>query len=116
MKQKSKKQVSKKRSEFRHHKVELINSKGKKINRLHPAYVLLEKGNIYIYVSLTHASKVNGLLVIKLKKNPNPKDKNDSYVVVDVSEDTKDRFGKRHKDWKIYDEDDLKIREMINKK
>ena len=116
MKRKSRNQQIKKKKEFRFHKVDLIDALGNITKIWHPAYVFLEKGNIYIYVSITHSSNIDSGIVIKLRKNPNPKDGKDSYWVVDIKEDTKDRFGKRRKDWKMDEEDDKDIRNVYKKR
>ncbi len=116
MKQKSKKQVLRKKKEFRFHKIEKINDKGAKTKKWHPAYVFLEKGNIYIYVSLTHSNNIDNLILIKLRKNPDPNDERDSYWVVEIKEDTKDRFGKREHGWDIDDLDDKDIRNEYEKR
>ena len=116
MKRKSKNQQIKKKKEFRFHNIELNNINGVKTKIRHPTYVFLEKGNIYIYISITHSSSVENKIVIKLRKNPNPKDNKDSYWVVDVKEDTKDTFSKRQKEWSMDDEDDADIRAEYKKR
>ena len=116
MKKKSKKQIVRKRKEFRYHTIPVSKSNGTITNIKHPSYVFLEKGNIYIYISITHADNVDGAIVIKLRKNPNPNDKRDSYRVVEIKEDTKDRFGKRLKKWVMDIEDDQDIREECKKR
>ena len=115
MKKQSKKRIKKKK-DFRFHNVELFNKKGKKKTLRHPAYVFLEKGNIYVYVSITHSRNVDGVIVIKLRKNPNPKDTKESFRVVGAKEDSKDRFGKRQKGWKMDDKDDSEIRDEYKKR
>ena len=42
-----------------------------------------------------HSKSVEGAIVVKLRKNPNPKDNWESYRVVSIKEDTKDRFGSK---------------------
>ena len=116
MKQKSNKQVIKKKSEFRFRKIETINKRGRKRMIRHPTYIFYEKGNLYIYVPLTHSSKVTNRVVIRLRINPNPRDPQLSYRVKEVSEDTKDRFGRRRKGWKMDKQDDLDIREEYKKR
>ena len=112
MKTKNKKVVAKRRKDFKYHGVLTKNLKGKTKKLFHPAYVFLEKGNVYIYVSLTHSEKIGKCLLIKLKRNPNPKDNKDSYFIAEVKEDTKDRFGHTEKDWEIDPEDDALIRKL----
>lgn len=97
MKRKSKKQIIKKKNEFRYHNVVIINEFGKEIKIRHPSYVFLEKGNVYIYVSITHSKNIENYIVIELRENPNPKDKNKSFWAAEIKEDTKDRFGRRQK-------------------
>ena len=112
MKKKSKKAILKSRKQFRFKKIMI---KGNKIMR-HPAYIFYEKGNVYIYVNITHSSIVNGKIVIKLRKNPNPNDKDNSYYVEEIREDTKDSFGKRLHGWKLNSLDDAEIRELYKKR
>lgn len=115
MKPKSKKQKARRLKEFRFHKVEVLTTKKTNVIR-HPAYVFLEQGNIYIYVILTHSSNVNNSIVIKLKKNPNPKDERDSYFVDEIKKDTKDTFGRRMRKWKLDKDDDELIRNKYKKR
>ena len=116
MKPKNKNQIAKKKKEFRFHKIEIVKNKSKISKGWHPAYVFLEKGNVFIYVLLTHSDSIENGIVVKLKKNPNPKDDRESYYVAEIKEDTKDRFGRRHDDWKITNEDDLAIRNLFDNK
>ena len=111
MKTKSKNQNPRNKNEFRYHDVIAKNNSGKSKVIAHPAYVFMEKGNIFVYVPITHSSNVKNTIVIKLRKNPNPKDTRDSYRVIDIKEDTKDRFSKRLKSWKIdpLDENDIRL-------
>lgn len=84
MKKKSKNAHLKRKKEFRLRKINVGNKKIK-----HPAYVFLEMGNVYIFVNLTHSKEIKNKIVLKLKKNPNPKDNADSYYVEENHEDTK---------------------------
>lgn len=115
MKLKSNKQKAKKKNEIRYHNVEIRKGNGKTINIKHPTYVFLEKGNSYIYVVITHSNKVKDYLVVKLRKNPNPKDKRDSYRVVKIYEDVKERFEKSKRGWGIDPEDEQDIRDEYKK-
>ena len=109
MKKKNKHVRLKRKNEFRFHKVEVKTKKGTFLRIKHPSYILLESGNVYIYVTLTHSNHVKDHMVIKLRKNPNPNDARDAYRVVEFREDTRDRFGKRMRGWKIdsLDKDDI---------
>ena len=116
MKRKSKNQIIRKRKEFRYHNIEIINENGTITKIRHPSYVFLEKGNIYIYISITHSDNVENAIVIKLRKNPNPYDKRESYRIAEIKEDTKDRFSKNLKKWVMDLEDDKEIREEYEKR
>ena len=116
MKKKSKKSIIRKKKEFRYHRIQSLNKNGKAIGLRHPSYVFLEKGNIYIYVTITHSDKIDDIVLIELRKNPNPKDKRKSYWVAEIREDTKDTFGKREKGWEMDILDDLEIRELYKKR
>lgn len=113
MKKRNRHAQLKRAHEFRYHSVLTKNKKGKSLNIAHPTYVFLRKGNVYIYVTITHSTNVKDLVVIKLRKNPNPKDKKDAYYVVEVKQDTVDRFGRRLDDWKINPLDDADIRKIF---
>ena len=116
MKKKSKNAFLRKRKEFRFHKIKTKTKSGKNIKLIHPAYIFLRKGNIFIYVSITHSKTVNDYLVIELRENPNPKEKSKSYYIAEIKQDTIDNFGEIQKGWQIKSEDDQDIRELFNKK
>ncbi len=116
MKKRSRHAQLKRTHEFRYHSVLTKNKKGKSLKIAHPAYVFLKKGNVYIYVTITHSSNVKDYVVIKLRKNPNPLDKKDSYYVVDVKEDTINHFKKKEKDWRIDPLDDIDIQNLYKEK
>lgn len=116
MKRKANKQLVRKKKEFRYHNISIVNDNGTITKIRHPSYVFLEKGNIYIYISITHSDNVENEIVIKLRKNPNPQDKRDSYRIKEIKEDTKDRFSKRLKKWIMDIEDDQDIREEYKKR
>ena len=108
-----------KKKEIRFHTVEIKHKKHKKPFKMwHPAYVFLQKDDIFIYVTLTHSNNVSGCTVIKLTKNPNPKDTTDSYFVTDFKEDKIDAFTKMRKEWQLDEKDDKLIRAIykLNKK
>jgi len=114
MKSKSKHATQERKKDFRYTNVEFkINNSIIKIR--HPAYVIIKKGNIYLYVIITHSSEIDGKLVIKLKNNPNPNDIKDSYYIAEIKIDKKDKFGKRIKGWKMNPLDDLEIRKLLEK-
>ena len=116
MKRKNKNTTLRKAKEFRFHDIQKKSSTGKRIKLKHPAYIFYKKGNIYIYVPITHSSKIENMVLIQLKENPNPKDKRDSFCVLKIEEDIKGSFGKRLIKWRMNDEDDLKIRNEYKKR
>ena len=97
------------KNEFRFHNV-LVKTPKTVFKKRHPAYVWRAKGNTYDYYTLTHSSKVPGVNVRKLRKNPDPKDKRDSYVSVESKSDIKSAFGKKQRHWKLdpLDREELK--------
>ena len=116
MKKKSKHAHLKRKKEFRFHAIKVPTKKGKQKTIEHPAYIFLEKGNVYIYVPITHSSSVNDFMVIKLRKNPDPNDNRDSYYIADIRMDTKDSFSAMKKKWELDSKDDEEIRSLFNKK
>ena len=114
-KKRSKKACLIKSREFRYHNVCVTTFKGRKKKLRHPAYVFLKQGNTYIYVSITHSKHVDNVFLVKLRKNPNPLDKRESFRTKEIKQDTKDRFGKKNKDWFMDSSDDLEIRQDFDK-
>ena len=113
MKNKCKHAQLKRSHEFRYHDV-IVMRNGKKYRLRHPVYIFLKKGNLYIYVTMTHSNKVDGFIVIRLRQNPNPKDKTPSYYVADIRTDKKDKFGRREDYWIIDPQDDTDIRKLFD--
>ncbi len=110
MKRKSKHANSRRIKEFRYHIV-MVTTKSKKVKKIrHPAYAFLEKGNLFIYVNITHSKQVDNIELIELRKNPRPKDKKKSYRSKVFRQDTKDTFGERERGWHIDPQDDEDIR------
>lgn len=116
MKKKNKNATIRKKKEFRYHKVKVKNKSGKDIDIKHPCYIFLQIGNIYIYVSLTHSSIINGLILIELRENPNSLDLRKSYWIQEIKADLKSTFTKVLKKWKINKDDDADIRNLFDKK
>ena len=114
MKKKNRHSVLRRLKEFRFHKVK-DKSKKKWLKR-HPTYIFLQQGNVYFYVALTHASTIDGYLLIKLRENPNPSDSRESYYIAEIKYDTKDNFSANKADWKINELDDVEIRKLFTKK
>ena len=116
MKSKSKHSSLKRKHEFRYYNRLSINKRGKIMRYRHPAYIFLEKGNIFVFVTITHSNHVSDHIAIKLRKNPNPSDSRDAFYVSEIREDTKDRFRKRLNNWKIDQLDDADIQNLYKKR
>ena len=112
MKRKSKHAYPRKIKEFRYHSVTVMIN-GKKTKKIrHPAYAFLAKGNVLVYVIITHSTKVE---FIELRSNPNPKDNRRAYRTKQFYADTLDSFGRREKGWEMNPIDDAEIRKGYEK-
>ena len=114
MKKKNKKIRSRKIKEFRYHNVYVFKKNGKIKKLRHPTYAFLKIGNTFLYVVITHSKIVNGIKTIELRLNPNPNDNRKAYRSKTIEKDTKDRFGKPNKKWRMDPHDDAEIREQKN--
>ena len=115
MKPDNKDEKFKRKSEFRHHSVFVKTRKGAKKIKNHPTFILLQNGDIFIYVQMTHSKKIRGKVLIKMRKNPNPYDVRDSYYIEEILEDKTTNFGKKYDKWIINDIDENDIRNLYNK-
>ena len=97
----------KKKNEFRR--------KNMKDGKGHPTYIFAQQGNDYIFLGITHANVTNGVKNIKLEKNPNPKDKRDSYIRLSVEKHNKSSFGKKLDGWRFSNADKEKVKRIIKK-
>ena len=114
MKRKSKHSYPKKKKEFRFKNIEVKNN-DEVIKIRHPAYIIIQRGNVYIYVTLTHSSSLEDKLVIELRKNPNPSDSKKSYYIAEIKEDLLNKFGKKLENWHADELDDKDIRQLYKK-
>ncbi len=96
----------KRRSEFR------TNNSNK--GRGHPSYIYKKIGDEYFFIGITHSPITANMKNIKLDKNPNPSDKEDSYFRPFATKDKTYRFGKKKKGWKLSKKDKKKTK-MIRK-
>lgn len=87
----------------------------------HPAYIvkIYERKGIHKaeFIGITGAKETHGVKNIKLDKNPNPKNINDSYIRPNVDEVnlTPNTFGKKLKDWEFSITDKKKVNKVIKK-
>ncbi len=70
----------------------------------HPAYTYSNRNGKYQYVSLTHSDTYDNEFTIPLHKNPNPEDKEKSYILPNPYEDEPRSFSRRY-NWKIHEKD-----------
>lgn len=63
----------------------------------HPAYIIDEEGDYYIFHRVTSSPKSGHHSNWKIFPNPNPKKKTPMYIVKMEEKDKKRRFGKRMK-------------------
>jgi len=83
--------------------------RGKKgYNKGHPLFVHKKKDSQYDCLSLTHKDKTFGKDNIPLEKNPNPKDKEKSYVLPKTFIATDKAFQGETLDWKNIPKKELK--------
>lgn len=98
----------KKLNEFRYHNIRAkenreSNGKNKKKKRpiRHPTFIFGINNKEYYYRDISHSDKVPDKTYIKLEKNPNPKDKDPSYINSVSDRDNRSNFGKRLKGWSL---------------
>lgn len=95
------------RNEFR--------TNGNKESRGHPAYIYQKVGDSYKFIGITHSPITHKVRNIKLDKNPNPNDPEDSYARPRPGVGKIKRFGKKKKGWKLSKSDKEKMREIAKK-
>ena len=106
---------SKRKSEFRYHKIIIHYKNGKKKSIRHPTYIWQERGIIYDYHSITHSSSIEGISLKELRTNPNPRDKRKSYYDAQSKSDHKASFGRKRKGWKLHPLDEEEIQKSHKK-
>ena len=114
MKPTMKNQKIRRKHEIRYHKIKTINKVGNVKYIEHPCFVFLEIDGMYNFVSLTHSEFIEGVIVIKLRKNPNPEDNRDSFYVAEIKVAKKEEFQKIIKHWKLNSEDEMDIRKLYD--
>lgn len=98
---KVKKQKEVKKDEFRRNK-----------KTQHPAYIYAKVGNEYKYVGITHSQITEGMINIKLDKNPNPKDKKIAFARPKAEKAKTNNFKSAEKGWKLSKKDKDKINKI----
>ena len=78
----------------------------------HPHYVFGEKNGKYKSLGLT-TSPVEGIRHVKLSKNPEPNNQNDSYLQMRVHTAKKKYYDEPLKDWEFAKEDKPIVRHRI---
>ncbi len=82
----------------------------------HYGIIIGSKGDRFESVTLTHASRTNNSNNIKLDKNPNKKDKSNSYLVKRLTRIPKYYYGKNRNDFNFIDSDKCKIDKLAKEK
>ena len=80
----------------------------------HPQYVYDEEGRKYKVLGITSSPKTNGVLNIRLEKNPEPDNSNTDYVRPKPDKVDKGVKNSRLKGWKFSENDKKKVRTIID--
>ena len=80
----------------------------------HPQYVYDEQGREYKVLGITSSPKTNGVLNVRLERNPEPNNSKDAYVRPKPDKENKGAFGERLKGWKFTENDKKKVRKIID--
>lgn len=90
---------------------------GKGKARWHPVRIHGKDKQNYYYVQFTHSKKTGKHKNIKLKRNPNKRDRKDSYVLSKPKYDKKKVFKKKLRGWRLRSIEDIeKVRKIKKKK
>ena len=83
----------------------------------HPSYIVKVSGDKVTILGLTEYEKTHKQKNIKLDKNPNPKDLNDSFIRphTETITFTDKTFSKKLKDWQFAISDKSKVDKVIKK-
>lgn len=80
----------------------------------HPQYVYDENGRQYKILGITSSPKTNGILNVKLERNPEPNNAKNAYVRPKPDKENKGAFGERLKGWSFSEKDKKKVRSIID--
>ena len=81
----------------------------------HPQYVYDETGKEYKVLGITSSPKTNGVLNIRLKVNPEPKNSNAAYVLPTTSKINKGVRNTKLKGWRFSSSDKKVVQDVIDK-
>lgn len=85
--------------------------------RKHNSLIVKENDKDYEFFTLTHSKQRDDRHKnIKLFKNPNPKDKRNSYIENKLSKDKKGVFGRINNNLKLSSKDKQKVKKLYQKK
>lgn len=79
----------------------------------HPQYVYDDTGKEYRVLGITSSPKTNGIINVKLERNPEPNNSKTAYVRTKPDKENKGAFGERLKGWKFTENDKKKVRLII---
>ena len=80
----------------------------------HPQYVYDEQGREYKVLGITSSPKTNGVLNVRLERNPEPNNSKVAYVRPKTDKVDKGVRNERLKGWKFSDNDKKKVRTIID--
>lgn len=79
----------------------------------HPQYVYDDMGKEYKVLGITSSPKTNGVINVKLERNPEPNNPKTAYVRTKPDKENKGSFGQRLKGWTFSENDKKKVRNII---
>lgn len=81
----------------------------------HPQYVYDETGREYKVIGITESPQTNGILNIKLMRNPEPNSTKPAHIRPEPSKINKGVRNEKLKGWKFADVDKKKVQAVIDK-
>ena len=106
----------KKKRNSKNNRLDMFKKRKVGYGKGHPAYIYQRIGDKYKYIGLTSNDEVkfkSGEVVktIKLVNNPEPGNKENSYIMPYYEERSINDFGKRYNNWKFSNKD----KKLVNK-
>ena len=113
MKNNKENQKSQQRIEVRAGEIWVINDIR---TRGHKSHITRSKNNVVEHIPITHSPETRKMKNIPLRKNPNPQDNKQSYILPKVQVSQKKYLGRKHPEYKIKNPIDKSIIRHIKKK
>lgn len=80
----------------------------------HPQYVYDDIGREYKVLGITSSPKTNGIINVKLERNPEPSNAKSAYIRTKPDKVNKGTQNERLKGWKFTENDKKKVRSIID--